>query len=258
MNRPPPTVETQRERYEEVYSTHDEKNQRWKTLCATENIGRLEDLVARAELEPQSVIDIGCGDGAVLAAMSEHGLGSRFVGYEIAPSAVSYVESRGIPGLERVQLFDGEKLAEPDDAFDLALLHFVIDQAISPAKLLAEARRVARYVFVAIVLDDNRRTRAKLREGREARFGSLHLYNRASIRDELRSAGLEILAEAVGAPSVRLGVFWAEGARGKARAYALSTARVAIHRLAPSYAERLFGHSYRAICAAAHTDAPAS
>jgi ubiquinone/menaquinone biosynthesis C-methylase UbiE len=251
MSEQQPTKETQRELYEEVYRTHDEKNQRWKALCATQNLGGVQELLARAAVAPERVIDIGCGDGAILEEMSRRGVGSRFVGYEIAPAAVAFVESRNISGVERVQLFDGEELPEPDDAFDLALLHFVIDQAVAPGKLLAEARRVARYVVVAVVLDDTRRMRAKLRRGRQGRFGRLQLYNRDSIRDQLEAAGLTILAESVHAPSVRIGVFWAEGPRAKLRAYALAGARAGLHLIAPRYAERLYAHSYRAICSSA-------
>jgi SAM-dependent methyltransferase len=253
-----PTKETQRELYEEVYSTHDERNQRWKALCATQNIGRVQELLARARVKPQRVIDIGCGDGSVIEEMGARGLGSRFVGYEIAPAAVSYVQGRQIPGVERVEFFDGEVIPEPDGAFDLALLHFVIDQAIEPGKLLAEARRIAAHVFVAVVLDDTRRMRAKLRDGREGRFGSLHLYNRDSVRKQLEDAGLTILAESVGSPGVRISVFWADGPWAKARAYSLAGARLGINFVAPRYAEGLYGHSYRAICASGSAPGAAS
>jgi SAM-dependent methyltransferase len=246
---PPVTVESQRELYEQVYSSHDERNQRWKQLCATENIGPLQQLLSGTAIAPASVIDVGCGDGSVMAEMSRHGLGSRFVGYEIAPSAVAYTASREIPGLERVELFDGVAIAEDDDAFDLGLLHFVIDQAMSPDELLAEVRRVSRHVLVAVVLDDTRRMRAKLRNGGPDRFGRLQLYDQASIRRQLAAAGLTVLADSIQPPGLREGTFWADSLPEKARAYALAAARSGIHTLAPRYAETLFGHSYRAICA---------
>jgi SAM-dependent methyltransferase len=246
------TKEDQRELYEQVYSTHDEKNQRWKALCAEENIRPIDRMLREAQLAPRSVIDVGCGDGAVLAEMSRRGLGSRFVGYEIAPSAVAYVAERPIPGLERVELFDGVRLPEADGAFDLGLLHFVLDQALAPGDLLAETRRVSRYVFVSVVMDDTSRMRAKLRASRGDRFGRLQLYNRASIREQIEAANLRILAENVSAPGIREGVFWAQGPIARARAYLLVLARYGLDRAAPTYAEGLFGHSYRAICESAN------
>ena len=77
-----PTEEQQRELYERVYSTHDEQNQRWKALCAEENIRPIERMLRQAGVSPSSVIDVGCGDGAVLAEMSRRGLGTSFVAYE--------------------------------------------------------------------------------------------------------------------------------------------------------------------------------
>jgi SAM-dependent methyltransferase len=242
------TKEGQRQLYEDVYSDHDEKNQRWKALCAAENIGPIDELLSRAGVAVRSVIDVGCGDGAVLSEMSMRGIGSTFVAYEIAPSAVSYVQARNIPGVERVRLFDGESIPEADDSFDLGVLHFVLDQALAPAELLSEVRRVARYVFVVVILDDTWRTRSKLRSGQSDRFGRLQLYNRETIREQIAGAGLSILAESVRAPGIREAVFWADGAPARTRAYALAAARYAIHRIAPAYAEGLFGHSYRAVC----------
>jgi SAM-dependent methyltransferase len=244
-----PTEEQQRELYERVYSTHDEKNQRWKALCAEENIRPIDRMLRQARLSPGSVIDVGCGDGAVLAEMSKRGLGSSFAAYEIAPSAVEYVAERAIPGVQKVQLFDGSTIPEPDGEFDLGLLHFVLDQALSPAQLLAETGRVSRHVFVSVIMDDTRRTRSRLRAGGEDRFGRLQLYNRASIREQILASGLEIVAEEVRAPGIREGVFWAEGVPARTRAYLLGMARYALHRAAPEYAQGLFGHSYRAICA---------
>lgn len=249
MPDPKPTREDQEELYERVYSTHDERNQRWKALCAEENIRPIDRMLRQAGLSPRTVIDVGCGDGAVMAEMSRRGLGERFVGYEIAPSAVAYVTERAIPGVEKVELFDGVRIPEPDEAFDLGLLHYVLDQALSPGELLAETRRVSRHVFVSVVMDDTRRTRSKISAGRDDRFGRLQLYNRASIRAQIGAANLRILAEDVSAPGIREGVFWAEGPLARTRAYALCLARYGLHRAAPGYAEGLFGHSYRAICA---------
>jgi ubiquinone/menaquinone biosynthesis C-methylase UbiE len=242
------TKEAQQELYESVYSDHDEKNQRWKALCASENIGPIEEILTRAKVTPQTVIDVGCGDGAVLVEMSKRGIGRRFVAYEIAPSAVSYVEARNIPGVERVQLFDGESLPEPDSSFDLGVLHFVLDQALAPAELLKEVRRVSKYVFISVILDDTRRTRSRLRDGQGDRFGRLQLYNRATIREQIAAADLRVLAEIVRAPGMREAVFWADGPIAKSRAYLFALARYGIHRLMPAYAESLFGHSYRAVC----------
>lgn len=243
-----PTAREQRELYERVYSDHDERNQRWKELLAEANIGPLEQMLRHADVAPQTVIDVGCGDGSILEQMSRRGIGTQFIGYEIAPAAVSYVRSRNIPGLEAVHVFDGSSVPEADDSFDLGLLHFVIDQAITPDELLRELRRVARHVLVSVMLDDTARTRGRLQHGESGRFGRIQMYNRDSIRAQLQQSGLRIVADDIRPPSMPVAVFWAAGAVDKSRAYALAAARIGLHRLAPRRAQRLFGHAYRAIC----------
>ena len=44
-----------------------------------------------------AVVEIGCGDGALLAALSERGIGSRLDGFEISPEAAALARAEGRP-----------------------------------------------------------------------------------------------------------------------------------------------------------------
>ena len=58
---------------------------------------------------PGAVVEIGCGDGALLAALSERGIGSRLDGFEISPEAAALARLKDIPRVGRIEAYDGER-----------------------------------------------------------------------------------------------------------------------------------------------------
>jgi ubiquinone/menaquinone biosynthesis C-methylase UbiE len=104
---------------------------------------------AAAPLLPANarVLDIGCGDGQVAAAIGRQRPDVSFAGVEVAPR----------PGcLIPVTQFDGSHLPFPDGSFDATLIVDVLHHTEDPSLLLREAARVTRD---AVVLKDH------LREG---------------------------------------------------------------------------------------------
>jgi len=102
----------------------------------------IEDLVPNGA----TVLDLGCGDGELLAELIEkkHVRGS---GVEISPSAVEACVSRGL------SVFHGdldEGLADYDDgSFDVVILSFSLQQLHRPRLVVHEMARVGRLVVVS-------------------------------------------------------------------------------------------------------------
>jgi SAM-dependent methyltransferase len=234
--------------YEDGYSTHDERNQRWRSLVAAKNIGPVLVLLNRASLRPERVIDVGCGDGSLLERMSGHGVASALVGYEIAPSAVEFASKRNIPRVERVELFDGTKIPEPDGSFDLGVLNFVLEHTENPAELLSEVGRVASHVLLSAVLDDTLSARRSGHAEATSVSGHVQRFNLKTIRHLLRDEGFSIEHERVRPPSVAAAVFWREpGWKSSIKAYSLALAKWTAYRIAPPIARQIFAASYRCI-----------
>ncbi len=106
------------------------------------------DLAAVADAVPDGarVLDIGCGDGALLAVLRDtkavEGRGIDVSGANVA-SAVAR-------GLSVVQGDADADLADyPDDAFDMAILSDTLQAMRSPATVLAELLRIARRAVVS-------------------------------------------------------------------------------------------------------------
>ena len=101
-------------------------------------------------------MEIGCGDGALLAELGERGLAPVLDGFELSPPAAELARARSIPGARRIEAFDGEHVPAEDGAYDLAVLSHVLEHVPEPGPLLREAARVAPAVLVEVPLEANR------------------------------------------------------------------------------------------------------
>jgi SAM-dependent methyltransferase len=86
----------------------------------------------------RTVLDLGCGLGGYSKVLAERGFEVR--SFDVVPEYVERARELGVPA----ELYDGERLPLPDDSVDTAILLEVIEHTEQPARLLAEARRVAR------------------------------------------------------------------------------------------------------------------
>jgi len=86
----------------------------------------------------RSVVDLGCGLGGYSKVLGERGLDVR--AFDVAPEYVERAVERGV----RAEVFDGERLPLEDGSVDTVFLLEVIEHLEEPARLLAEAHRVAR------------------------------------------------------------------------------------------------------------------
>src|SRR5262245_58229859 len=89
----------------------------------------------------RSVLDVGCGAGVDLARFAKGG--AEVTGVDVSPSAIELArknfEQQGLRG--RFEAADGEQLPFPDEAFDLAFAHGVVQYTASPQRLVDECRR---------------------------------------------------------------------------------------------------------------------
>lgn len=95
-----------------------------------------------AEMLPSriSVLDAGCGDGALSALLQSKRPDVRVHGIDVLSRAQTYIP---------VALFDGVSIPFEDTSFDVVLFSDVLHHTDHTALLLREARRVAaRYVLI--------------------------------------------------------------------------------------------------------------
>jgi SAM-dependent methyltransferase len=232
-----------RGRYDRYY---DAGPSEWRRLGA---LAKADNLIALCgEIPHESLLEIGAGEGALLARLAELGFGRWLHAAEISESGVREIRARGIPGLTACERFDGDALPWPDGSFDLAVLSHVLEHAEHPRRLLVEAARVARAVFVEVPLEDTWRLP---RDFRPDGVGHINFFRPRSLRRFVQTCGLEVLAEGVAVPS-REAMIFRSGTRGALAWVAKSVAL----RAAPRLATRLATYHGALLCRRPQAVAP--
>jgi SAM-dependent methyltransferase len=234
--------------YEAGYSLPDraegERMGRWRALGARSKAAHAVDLCARVGFSPDSLVEIGCGDGSLLAELSARGLAARLDGFELSAPAAEIARGRGIPGAGRIEAFDGVRVPAGDGAYDLAVLSHVLEHVPEPASLLAEAARVAGRVLVEVPLEDNRSAARPAKRAEAARIGHIQFFDRAAIRALCAGAGLTVAAELSDPLPYAHHAFFAATPAARARAAAKAAVRRVAWRLGPRACEGLFTVHY--------------
>jgi SAM-dependent methyltransferase len=144
---------------------------RWE-IMARQTVDHIESLCGNVALG--SVLDVGAGNGAVIAELERRGLGTDFHAVEISSSGLDQINRRKLKRLKSVQSFDGYKLPFPDDCFDTALLIHVLEHVEHERMLLKEVRRVARRCYVEVPLEHTIRLRQSISAGKSV--GHINFY----------------------------------------------------------------------------------
>ena len=116
-------------------------------------------LIAELVKRGARVLDVGCGDGALLQLLTERNdVDGR--GVEISRDRVNACVARGLSVIQGDA--DQDLDAYPDDAFDYAILSLTIQATRNPRKVLANLLRIGRHAIVSFPNFGHWRVRTKL------------------------------------------------------------------------------------------------
>lgn len=182
-----------KDNYEDYYEGGDSE---WRRLGAVDKCANIVSLCR--DLPHATILEIGAGEGAILKRLSELGFGEKLHAFEISLSGVETIRKKEIPNLVECLLFDGYELPYDDVKFDLAVLSHVIEHVEYPRKLLYEAARVARHVFVEVPLEDTMRLKTDFVFDK---VGHINFYSPITFRRLVQTCKLEVLKQTVTNPS---------------------------------------------------------
>jgi SAM-dependent methyltransferase len=236
------------ERLRDHYAGYSPAPSEWARAGA---VAKAANVVALCRDVPhRSVLEIGAGEGSVLQRLADLDFAAEFHAVDIAESAVAAVRRRSIPGLATAEVFDGATVPHEDARFDLVVFTHVLEHAEFPRRLLYEAARVGRHVFVEVPLEDHWRLP---RDFVLDVTGHINFYRARSIRRLVQSCGLQVLAESVTTPA-REAYAHRRGAAGVARWWVKELALRAV----PWLATRLWTYHGAVLCAPIDREGPGS
>ena len=96
------------------------------------------DVIERRRAHPGTLVDVGCGMGALLRQARDRGW--RGIGFEVSPEAVAQARAQGLEIYESAW----PPCVLPDESADAVVLLNVLDHLPRPFAALEEARRVLR------------------------------------------------------------------------------------------------------------------
>lgn len=219
----------------------------WRALGARGKAAHVVSLCSRAGFSPSTVVEIGCGDGALLEALSARGLASSYDGFELSAPAAEIAAGRGFAGARRIEAYDGAHVPAEDGAYDLAVVSHVLEHVADPAALLAEAARVGRRLVVEVPLEANRSAARPAKRAQAAEIGHIQVFSRADVAALASGAGLRVVAELSDPLPYRHHAFFATGFAERLKAGAKWAVRWPFWRVAPRSAERAFTVHYAAL-----------
>jgi len=237
--------------YEQAYTREPAESAvygRWRALGAVGKADHVVALCARAGLDPASTLEVGCGDGALLCELHRRDFGGRLAGAEITEAAAAIARAR--PEIETVAVFDGVQLPFADASYELGLLSHVLEHVPDPVSLLGEVARTSCAVLVEVPLEANLSASRAGKRGGSAAVGHLQRFDRRSVRELVRGAGMRIACELEDPLPLKVHLFHAQTPSARIRAAAKWALRRALHGAAPALARRLFTLHYACLCLA--------
>ncbi|HEV7341923.1 MAG TPA: methionine biosynthesis protein MetW [Sphingopyxis sp.] len=158
-------------------------------------------IIAAAVPTGSRVLDVGCGDGELMAALRDQGVDAR--GLEIDPANVTAAIARG---QSVVQGDANRDLADyPDGAFDYAILSQTLQTTERPDRVVDELLRIAPRAFVSFPNFAHWRIRLALLWGGRMpvtrllpvawyETPNIHHVTVSDFRDLLRAKGIGVVA----------------------------------------------------------------
>ena len=169
-----------------------EKNPTWDAEDAPWKAKNVCKILNANAVSPKTVVEVGCGSGAVLAELSALDKSVKYSGYDIAPAAKEYWKKHDDLGIEFVL---GDYLDVLNEKYEVTLLLDVLEHLADPYKLLEHIHDRTSYLVVHFPLDLS--ALSVLREAPllhvRRKVGHIHYYTKNLALELLDECGYEVI-----------------------------------------------------------------
>lgn len=224
------------EHYEGDYSAEMVE---WRRIGAK---GKARNLASLVPADVESVLEVGCGTGAVLAAVKALGLGTAHIGIDVAdPDLHTAEEAKGLD----LRSYDGARLPFADGSFDLVFASHVLEHVPDERGFLAELGRVSRkWIYIEVPCELHLRTSYRALQA-TLNIGHINAYTPESFLLTLSTSGLAVRELKLFDHSAEVHAFGSSPLKGQIKSFI----RGALLATNKKLAARLLTYHCGALCA---------
>ena len=166
------------------------KNQSWHAEDSPWKARQIHQILARHQRYPATVVEVGCGAGAILSHLAQLMPESQFAGYEVSPQAFALCQDRVA---DRVR-FEQRDIADVETVADCLLCIDVFEHVEDYIGFLRRLKAKARYAVFHIPLDITVLAvwREKMMDARRD-VGHLHYFTPATALATLEYSGFRVI-----------------------------------------------------------------
>lgn len=158
----------------------------WRTKAAKYKAKNIVELSKNIVFE--TVLEVGCGEGAILDWLSQWEFSNHLHAIEISESGIASTKSKQIKNLKSIQIFDGYQIPFPDNHFDLVICSHVMEHVEHERLLLREIKRVSKYQIFEVPIDFSFYVDKKINHFLS--YGHINIYTPALFRFLLKTEKL--------------------------------------------------------------------
>jgi len=193
--------------YENIYVNRLEAEAKWLSNKAVQRCDNIEYFLRKKSLTPSSILDLGCGTGAVVKELQSRKIGKEYLAVDYSKEAIEYLKknSRGI----KTQVADLSSDKAPIKGFfDLVLVIHVLQHLEDPDNLIKNILNNIEfsYLIIEVPLEDlfiNKIT-SMLGIHDKNPTGTLQFFNKKTVNDLLTSNGLSIVDYKFSTPATNI------------------------------------------------------
>ena len=214
--------------YKQLYGDYyDDKVTAKRMLAAQDTLEHIRGLVGARKFG--KVIDVGAGEGSLLALLHKDAIADNLYALEISDSGLQAIRARSLP--VEAQSFDGYHIPYADQYFDLVISIHVMEHVEHERLLLRELRRVGKQLLIEVPIEGGLRVERAI--AASGPYGHINFYLPGAFLNLLTTTGFRVRGSRVLTSSLRYEQYVSGNVKGRVKHLIRRAALKAFPRLAP-------------------------
>lgn len=185
-----------KDKYRLLYQTELEEEAEWLRRSAASKTDSVEILLNRNKIKPKTIIELGCGIGAVITECKRRRLAKNYIGVDYAPEAIDYLKKHSVD-IEFIQGDITDNDFRISDTCEVVLISHVLEHLEEPAKFLMAMKNSLKfsYAIIEVPIEDliAGKIKSVLKDRTSNKAGHVQFFTFRSFEHLLNSNGYRII-----------------------------------------------------------------